>query len=238
MTRPTSPSAATQRSPAIDHLSHATASDDPLALVHTSLALLDAGLDLLAALEDDAQLTHMSLLIPGGSVGKHFRHVAETFDALLAAVDPEYHGPGYHGHGEDPGYHGHAQACKDTTPVVDYDILLPRSREAVARDLDACRAAMGKVRAGLRGMLGNAAGLAREVEVLAVTPSQQCMRSTLARELWFCALHAIHHYTMIRTICVHELGIALPVEFGTAPATLLLRPRGWKPPVEVWKAKL
>lgn len=43
---------------------------------------------------------------------------------------------------------------------------------------------------------------------------------------------------MIRTICVHELGIALPVEFGTAPATLLLRPPGWKPPADVWKAKL
>ncbi|BEI92958.1 uncharacterized protein CcaverHIS019_0505860 [Cutaneotrichosporon cavernicola] len=211
-----------QRSPAIDHLSHSQTSDDPLALVHTSLSLIDSGIDLLSHLSDDGQLTHASVLIPGGSVGKHFRHVAETFDALLAALDPEYY--------------GHTTCNHGGIPTVDYDILLPPSRGAVARDLDTCRAAMGKVRAGLEAMTEGELG--REVDVLAVTPSRQCMRSTLARELWFCALHAIHHYTMIRTICVHELGIALPVEFGTAPATLLLRPRGWKPPAEVWKAKL
>jgi hypothetical protein len=40
-------------------------------------------------------------------------------------------------------------------------------------------------------------------------------------QLWFCSLHAIHHFSMIRTIAVHELGLSLPVEFGTAPSTLL-----------------
>lgn len=73
---------------------------------------------------------------------------------------------------------------------------------------------------------------------IAESTSHHHLSGSCSHQLWFCALHTIHHYTMIRTICVHELGIALPVEFGTAPATLLLRPPDWKPPAKVWKAKL
>jgi hypothetical protein len=113
-------------------------------------------------------------------VGKHFRHVAETFDALLAALDPEYY---EHAQQHEP----HAI---DKTPTIDYDVLLPATRQGVARDLDTCRAALGKVRAGLEGLASApdlAGELAREVDVVAVTPSRQCMRSTLAREVSFTA---------------------------------------------------
>ncbi|KLT45251.1 hypothetical protein CC85DRAFT_282739 [Cutaneotrichosporon oleaginosum] len=247
--RPSSSPSPSQRSPSLDHFARPPpdhmppeAADPAVALVLTSLALIDAGLDLLRHIEDDAQLTHASLLIPGGSVGKHFRHVSETFDALLAALEPGYYSHTENEHADADAEHAHAHAhAHGRLPTIDYDVLLPAARQGVARDLDICRASLAKVRAGLEGLAAApdlAGELARDVDVLAVTPSRQCMRSTLARELWFCALHTIHHYTMIRTICVHELGIALPVEFGTAPATLLLRPPGWKPPAEVWKAKL
>ena len=50
------------------------------------------------------------------------------------------------------------------------------------------------------------------VELIAVTPTKQVMQSSVDRELWFCCLHAIHHFSMLRTIAVHELVSALDVQ--------------------------
>jgi hypothetical protein len=69
---------------------------------------------------------------------------------------------------------------------------------------------------GLGGLIGD---MQREVLLIAVTPTEQEMKSSVGREvrlpaqcsdrsdvqLWFCALHAIHHFSMLRTIAVHEL---------------------------------
>lgn len=47
-----------------------------LALLDLSISLIDQALDILHRhLKEDRQLTHASKLMPGGSVGKHFRHV-------------------------------------------------------------------------------------------------------------------------------------------------------------------
>lgn len=43
--------------------------------------------------------------------------------------------------------------------------------------------------------------------------------SSLGRELWYCCIHAIHHYASIKTICL-EYGIQVPESFGVAPSTL------------------
>ena len=46
------------------------------ALLDLSLSLIDQALDILNRhLKEDRQMTHPSKLMPGGSVGKHFRHV-------------------------------------------------------------------------------------------------------------------------------------------------------------------
>lgn len=79
----------------------------------------------------------------------------------------------------------------------------------------------GEMRAGLAGEFE------REVRLRAVTPTRQIMKSSVGREvsplmlklkarlmpqLWFCSLHAIHHFSMLRTVAVHELvSFALPV---------------------------
>jgi len=63
----------------------------------------------------------------------------------------------------------------------------------------------------------------KDVRLVAITPTRQEVGSSVGRELWFCSLHAIHHFSMLRTIAVHELGLDLPEEFGTAPSTLLYR---------------
>ncbi|KAF9204214.1 hypothetical protein BGZ49_005582 [Haplosporangium sp. Z 27] len=44
-------------------------------------------------------------------------------------------------------------------------------------------------------------------------------QSTFARELWFCSLHAVHHFAMIRVIC-SEFGLTLTEAFGLAPSTV------------------
>jgi hypothetical protein len=71
---------------------------------------------------------------------------------------------------------------------------------------------------------GLAAQMRRPVRLVAVTPTRQISMSSVGREvsrfprkdlassrraklhqLWFCSLHAIHHFSMLRTIAVHEL---------------------------------
>ncbi|CAG8816483.1 7362_t:CDS:2, partial [Dentiscutata erythropus] len=38
------------------------------------------------------------------------------------------------------------------------------------------------------------------------------LQSTYGRELWFCCLHAIHHYALIRVICI-EQDLSYPENF-------------------------
>jgi hypothetical protein len=51
--------------------------DRAAALLDLSISLIDQALDILTRhLKEDRQMTHPSKLMPGGSVGKHFRHVS------------------------------------------------------------------------------------------------------------------------------------------------------------------
>ena len=50
-----------------------------------------------------------------------------------------------------------------------------------------------------------ASEMSRPVKLIAITPTKQSFQSTVGREMWFCSLHAIHHFSMLRTIAVHEL---------------------------------
>ncbi|KAG8908548.1 hypothetical protein FRB99_005908 [Tulasnella sp. 403] len=56
----------------------------------------------------------------------------------------------------------------------------------------------------------------------AVTPFNQVLQTSLGRELWFVALHAIHHYAVIRTLA-GELNLSVDETFGVAPSTLRYR---------------
>jgi len=57
----------------------------------------------------------------------------------------------------------------------------------------------------------------------AVTPHPQVFETTFGRELWFCELHAIHHWSMIRVIA-GELNVKMTDEsFGFAPSTLVFK---------------
>ncbi len=43
--------------------------------------------------------------------------------------------------------------------------------------------------------------------------------SNVAREVMFCVGHAIHHYAILKVLCV-TMSVRLPYEFGVAPSTL------------------
>lgn len=58
-------------------LSTSSEPDTAVALLQLSIALLDAALDILIEhIHTDKQLQHQSTLMPGGTPGKHFRHVS------------------------------------------------------------------------------------------------------------------------------------------------------------------
>jgi len=48
---------------------------------------------------------------------------------------------------------------------------------------------------------------------------EEAVASNVAREVMFCVGHAIHHYAILKLLCV-EAGVTLPYEFGIAPSTL------------------
>ncbi|KAI8099859.1 uncharacterized protein BX664DRAFT_322272 [Halteromyces radiatus] len=50
-------------------------------------------------------------------------------------------------------------------------------------------------------------------------PTHYPFVSSFGRELWYCCIHAIHHFASIKAICI-EAGHTLPAEFGVAPSTI------------------
>lgn len=134
-------------------------------LVNLAIALIDSGLDILNQdnLSDD-QLKYNSALIPGASLGRHFRHVSETYEAFNQSLR------------SDPYDALH----------INYDAIMPPSRKSIARSVEACREAMTKVREGLVALHDCEdleAELEREVEVVALSPQRQELKSTLGREV-------------------------------------------------------
>lgn len=164
------------------------------ALLDLALSLLDSAIDLLSNhITADRQLQQPSRLLPGGTLGKHLRHVIETFQAF---VRPLADRPGASRPGE-----------RDRVLEINYDAIRPSSeRGPLARSVPVCRKAMGAVRADLarwgercranqptaelgEGVAGEAGthGLAgefgRRVHLVAVTPTRQEMSSSVGREV-------------------------------------------------------
>jgi uncharacterized damage-inducible protein DinB len=160
--------------------------------------LADAAEGLLAQCEallagvDDASLSAMSEVMPGGSIGKHLRHLLDHYKAMLAGLEP----------GARVEYDKRSR-----------DVEMERSAAAALREVAAVRGALG----GLRGLRAETA-----VRVLVMADARGAeveVRSTLARELAFATHHAVHHQAMIGTIARGE-GRSVPEDFGKAPSTV------------------
>jgi len=233
-----SPSAAVVAMPALE--AEQAILDSALEVIAQPLPLLRSG-----TLNDRA-LAYKSKAIPGSSAGKHLRHVHSHFEILIEAMpDPEQL--------RDPPRTSRPSLSTSAADASDDDDLAAVDYDRRSRDLkmeSSSSVAIAEYEAlmeRLRRKLSNSNGrlFNRELKVRATTPVVQEFRTTFGREIWFLALHAIHHYALLR-ICMHEQGITLQSksnsdsgsqvtgtdasQFGVAPSTLAQR--SWKQELE------
>ncbi|CAD6892751.1 unnamed protein product [Tilletia controversa] len=210
------------------------------AILESALEVIAQPLPLLRSgtLSDDA-LAFKSAVIPGSTAGKHLRHVHSHFEILIEAM-PDAEHLRREGRQQGAGAEG-----DDSLPVVDYDrrsrdLKMESSNKVAIAEYEGLMERFRRKMADSGGWLFD-----RELKVRATTPVVQEFRTTFGREIWFLALHAIHHYALLR-ICLHEQGIALqspssakdsttkhgvdPSQFGVAPSTLAQRT--WKQELE------
>jgi len=182
------------------------------AALYVATSILQQGLDFLqTSLTSEEQLFYQSKLLPGSTIGKHFRHARDHFNLLaqcLAQQRPPY--------------------------VLSYDT---RTRDTpMERSLPAAISSMQASVDELNSLLavesqdgslqhgGHEHPLRNDTPITlhAVTPFPQVLQTSLGRELWFVALHAIHHYAIIRVLA-GELELIVDETFGVAPSTLRYR---------------
>ncbi|KAI9496883.1 hypothetical protein BDB00DRAFT_869113 [Zychaea mexicana] len=174
--------------------------------------LLQQVIDLLQHIPDDDAFKRPSTVMPGGTIGKHIRHVYDHFNLLLAG-NPQLknqHQQGQHHHHEDD----------DELWTVDFDA---RSREQpMERDRREAACCFRDMQNKFKDIadkvpLDTPVKLAATIDASASVP-RALFHSTFDRELWYCCMHAIHHYAAIKAICI-ENSIPVTSEFGMAPST-------------------
>jgi len=166
-------------------------------LILVARHIFTQALEFVDLLESDEKLTGDSKYLPGSTIGKHLRHARDHYTLLLDAL-------------ESP-----------SPRVVNYDVRLRNtpmeSSKAAAKE--ALRNTLGR----LEKLVPNPALVDERLTLYAVTPHPQVFETTFGRELWFCELHAIHHWSMIRVIA-GELNVKMRDEsFGFAPSTLVFK---------------
>ncbi|KAI5829425.1 hypothetical protein K523DRAFT_352552 [Schizophyllum commune Tattone D] len=210
--------------------SHATTSDlSELLLVCKTV--LQQGVDLVdKQLTEDAQLTADSKFLPGSTIGKHLRHARDHFVLLLNTVGA----PANNDVSPQPPAHAIAPTSTPSAAPYQfsYDVRVRNTpmetsrkaaREALLATVQQLEAVVPRVQADATMQLD------------AITPYMQSFPTSFGRELWFCALHAVHHWSMVRVIA-GEMGIQTPSDFGFAPSTLVYQNR--EAPLGTTKGKM
>ncbi|KAI8875613.1 hypothetical protein K501DRAFT_233404 [Backusella circina FSU 941] len=133
--------------------------------------------------------------MPGGTIGKHVRHIYDHFRLL---------------------YESYTVAADW---IVDYDI---RARNnPIETDKLAAIDSLKRMQTMVKDH--NGIPLNTPLVLLAAISPQDTNKyqfdSSFGRELFYSCLHAIHHYASIKAICI-ELGLNPPNDFGMAPSTL------------------
>ncbi|TRM60112.1 hypothetical protein BD626DRAFT_505548 [Schizophyllum amplum] len=162
--------------------------------------VLMQGVDLLDQhLTEDAQLVRDSKFLPGSTIGKHLRHARDHFVLLLNSVT------------------GNKDASPQAPYQFSYDVRLRNTPMETSRA--AAREALLETVQQLEAVVpGVGADAAMQLD--AITPYMQSFKTSFGRELWFGALHAVHHWSMVRVIA-GEMGVQMPSDFGFAPSTLV-----------------
>ncbi|KAN0062333.1 hypothetical protein ACQY0O_005215 [Thecaphora frezii] len=163
-----------------------------------------------------------SNLVSGSSPGKHLRHVHDHFRILAEALEDHVSSS------SSLSSSSSSSSSSSTRPIpLDYDLRTSRRLPSLETSLSVCLSEFRSVHARLDRLLSsNPTLLDRRERLRATTPDVVDSYTTVGRELWFCALHAIHHYALARIILQSECGCHLDPEFGVAPSTLVHRE--WK----------
>jgi len=148
-------------------------------------------------LQSDDLMTGDSKYLPGSTIGKHLRHARDHYTLLLDALESA------------------------PPRVVNYDVRLRNTPMESSKA--AAKEALTDTLGRLEKLVPNGALVDARLTLNAVTPHPQVFETTFGRELWFCELHAIHHWSMIRVIA-GELNVKITDEsFGFAPSTLVFK---------------
>lgn len=140
---------------------------------------------------DAQQYVHASMVVPGGTIGKHIRHMLDHFRCAITT------------------------GCDEP---IDYD---HRHRGGSVEDnRDAARLEIATLRSLMSGLEMSDLGEAVTTRVMLSSDGQTAdLQSTRAREIFFAMHHAIHHNAILKAIGL-ELGFTCPDGFGTAPSTI------------------
>lgn len=164
-------------------------------VVHAAVSLIDQCEQFVKDVPASVYATE-SVVMPGGTVGKHLRHLVDHYEAIIRAM-----------------------GCAGTSDeVVDYDhrereVPMENSREDALRGLESLRTKVNNLR-------DHQPHRAMQVRVMISGAGHEAtLMSSLARELAFATHHGVHHQAMMRAIA-GEFGVEAAQDFGKAPSTI------------------
>ncbi|KAJ2958778.1 hypothetical protein NQZ79_g5694 [Umbelopsis isabellina] len=161
-------------------------------LIQISQKVLEQPIDFISTMSPDIYIKE-SKLMPKSTIGKHIRHMVDHFRILLSNPDLS---------SNDVNYDLRIRkVAAETDPAAAVELI---------RDLEARLPTLGDRPFNTPLIL--------TATIDPNLPPEQ-YQSSFGRELWYCCIHAIHHYASIKTICL-EHDIQVPDSFGVAPSTL------------------
>lgn len=167
--------------PQEDHQSH---------IINGCIDELKKGISLLNSINDH-DYTHLALPYVESSIGEHFRHVLDLFQALMK---------------------------KNTSEPINYN-LRRRGHEIEKNRKMAIAEIKEVIRWLINFPIENlTTSVSLLTEVSPYKKQEHIMFSSIEREITFASLHASHHYALIKVITI-SIGINTQSTFGLAPTT-------------------
>lgn len=160
-------------------------------ILNASREVLRQGEVLLCVLDDASYSARVPVAF-NSSVGGHYRHCLDHFRSVFDGLDAA-----------EVNYD---RRKRDVRIETVREIALEQTRELLRLS-----ESIGNWTLGCAVRVRSQVSYTIEESPLAI--------STVAREMMFCVVHAIHHYALIRVMC-GVLGVALPEGFGVAPSTI------------------
>ncbi|GJJ70248.1 hypothetical protein EMPS_02597 [Entomortierella parvispora] len=173
-----------------------------------------AGLIVLPTCKKSEIYTKPSVLACKGTIGKHVRHLHDHYRLLFETYPPAQ------GKSADSEWSvDYDKRSREVPMETDMDFAmqeLERLQFLLERYRDPSDDSVRKESNGVPSDLLHPLTLQATIDPVLPPVNFQ---TTFGRELWFCSLHAVHHFAMIKVICA-EFGVSLKDGFGFAPSTI------------------